>query len=246
MRFAAIADIHGNHSALEAVLADIAAQGISEIVNLGDCFSGPLEAGKVADLLIATDMPTVRGNHDRYLVDRDVAAMHASDSFAFRQLSAAHLDWLRALPPSLVYGDDVYLCHATPDDDNLYWLEQVSPDGRVSLRPIEEIEVAAAGVSQSLVLCGHSHVPRIVRLRDGRLIVNPGSVGCPGYDDDLPYPHKLETGHPMACYAIFEKADAGWTATFRAVAYDHMAASALAARNGRAEWASALAIGWLR
>jgi len=45
MRFAAIADIHGNHLALEAVLADIRAQGIEEIVNLGDFFSGPLEAG---------------------------------------------------------------------------------------------------------------------------------------------------------------------------------------------------------
>ncbi len=44
MRFAAIADIHGNHLALEAVLADIRAQGIEEIVNLGDFFSGPLEA----------------------------------------------------------------------------------------------------------------------------------------------------------------------------------------------------------
>ena len=45
MRFAAIADVHGNYLALEAVLADIRAQGISGIVHLGNMASGPLEAG---------------------------------------------------------------------------------------------------------------------------------------------------------------------------------------------------------
>ena len=49
MRFAAIADIHGNHLALEAVLDDISSQGIEEIVNLGDFFSGPLEAFLLPD-----------------------------------------------------------------------------------------------------------------------------------------------------------------------------------------------------
>lgn len=69
MRFAAIADVHGNHLALEAVLADIKAQGIDTVVNLGDCFSGPLEAGLTADLLIPLNALTVRGNHDRALID---------------------------------------------------------------------------------------------------------------------------------------------------------------------------------
>ena len=45
MRFAAIADVHGNYLALEAVVADIRAQGIDDIVNLGDMASGPLDAG---------------------------------------------------------------------------------------------------------------------------------------------------------------------------------------------------------
>ena len=51
MRLAAIADIHGNASALEAVLADITAQGIADIVNLGDHLSGPLEAGRTAEVV---------------------------------------------------------------------------------------------------------------------------------------------------------------------------------------------------
>jgi predicted phosphodiesterase len=61
MRFAAIADVHGNCLALEAVLEDIAAQGITEVVNLGDHLSGPLEASRTADLLIEHNFPSVLG-----------------------------------------------------------------------------------------------------------------------------------------------------------------------------------------
>ena len=52
MKFAAIADIHGNYIALEAVLADADSFGITDVVNLGDHLSGPLEASRTADLLI--------------------------------------------------------------------------------------------------------------------------------------------------------------------------------------------------
>lgn len=246
MRFAAIADVHGNCAALEAVLADIAALGIRDIVNLGDCFGGPLEAGRTADLMLLLDMEaarTVRGNHDRYLLEMSAAALGASDAHAHRQLAPRHFDWLRKLPSSMVYRDDVFLCHATPADDNLYWLEKVSPEGHVCLRRQEEIEAMAEGIEQPLILCGHSHIARVVQLSDGRLIVNPGSVGCQAYDDDQPVFHKVETGHAMACYAVLEKTGRGWVPQFRHVAYDHMAMSRLAAENGRPDWASALATG---
>jgi diadenosine tetraphosphatase ApaH/serine/threonine PP2A family protein phosphatase len=243
MRFAAIADIHGNDLALEAVLADIAGQGITDIVNLGDCFSGPLEAGRVAERLLSLAIPTVRGNHDRYLIEQRPQDMHISDAAAFRQLGPAHLDWLRSLPVELIYRGEVYLCHATPADDNLYWLDMAVADGNVVLRPQAEIEALAAGVDAPLILCGHTHIPRMAALTGGRLIVNPGSVGCPAYDDDKPYPHKVETGHALASYAVLEKSAAGWTAQFRNVGYDNMAMSALAGANGRPEWASALATG---
>jgi hypothetical protein len=42
-RFAVLSDIHGNLSALEAVLADIASRSVSQIVNLGDHLQGPLD-----------------------------------------------------------------------------------------------------------------------------------------------------------------------------------------------------------
>lgn len=246
MRFAAIADVHGNHLALEAVLEDIRRQGITDIVNLGDCFSGPLTAGKTADILTRLDAVTVRGNHDRYLIAQAPEAMHVSDSTAYRELTERHLDWLRSLPFSATYRSEAYLCHATPANDNVYWLESVSPDGHVYLKPLEEIEALASGIDFPLILCGHTHIPRAVRLSDGRLIVNPGSVGCPAYDDDLPYHHKVEAGHPFASYVILEKQGERWLPVFRNVAYDHMAMAKLAAENGREEWASGLATGWLR
>ena len=81
--------------------------------------------------------------------------------------------------------------------------------------------------------------------KDGRIILNPGSVGCPGYDDDEPVFHKVETGSPHARYAIIEKTDSTWNAEFRLVSYDHMAASRLAASRGQREWANVVATGWL-
>jgi diadenosine tetraphosphatase ApaH/serine/threonine PP2A family protein phosphatase len=245
MRFAAIADIHGNCLALEAVLADISAQRITDIVNLGDHLSGPLEAGRTADLLMSLDLVSISGNHDRYLIEHALGEMHSWEADAYAQLSEAHLDWLRSLPFSCVWNDEVYLCHATPQDDNRYWLESVSADGILHLKPLAEIAALADGVAQPLILCGHSHIPRAVRLSDGRMIVNPGSVGCPAYDDVTPHFHKVEAATPLASYAVLEKVAAGWQVDFRLVAYDHMAMSRLAASNGRADWAAGLATGWL-
>jgi diadenosine tetraphosphatase ApaH/serine/threonine PP2A family protein phosphatase len=245
LRFAAIADIHGNAAALEAVLADIVDRGIDDIVNLGDNLSGPLDAGRTADMLMAYDFPSVAGNHDRYLIDRPRAAMHEWETDALDQLGDSHLDWLRSLPFSRVWRDEVYMCHATPDDDNRYWLEAVSDSGIVHLKPEAEIAALAGAIPQSLILCGHSHLPRAVRLADRRLIVNPGSVGCPAYDDIHPVYHKVEAGVPAAAYAIIEKTGQAWDVTFRQVAYDHQAMARLAADRNRPDWAAALSRGWL-
>jgi diadenosine tetraphosphatase ApaH/serine/threonine PP2A family protein phosphatase len=246
MRFAAIADVHGNYLALEAVLADIRAQGITEIVNLGDMASGALDARRTMDLLMALDAVHVLGNHDRYLIDREPDKMGSWDRPAHAQLDAKHLDWLRAVPMTQVFRGQVFLCHATPDHDEVYWLEQVLPDGSVRMAALDAIEAAAKGISQKLILCAHSHIARAVRLRDGRLIVNPGSVGCPGYrDSHPPIPHVVEAGTPGARYAIVELVGQAWQVTFRHVPYDHEVMAALARNNGMPALASALATGWI-
>ncbi|MEH2524559.1 MULTISPECIES: metallophosphoesterase family protein [unclassified Bradyrhizobium] len=246
MRFAAIADVHGNYLALEAVLADIHAQGIGDIVNLGDMASGPLDARRTMDALMALDAVHVLGNHDRYLIDRPPEKMGSWDRPAHALLTTEHLDWLRTVPSTRIVRDHVFLCHATPADDNVYWLETVTPDGSVRMSPLEAIEKEAEGISQSLILCAHTHIARAVRLGDGRLVVNPGSVGVPGFSYNVPFPHLIEAGTPDARYAILEFADASWRITFRHVPYDHDAMAALARRNGDAEFASALSTGWIR
>src|SRR5271156_3488504 len=100
MRFAAIADVHGNYLALEAVIADIRAQGVDEIADLGDMASGPLDARRTMDALMALDAVPVLGNHDRWLIDRPGEKMGSWERPAFAQLDTFHLDWLRKVPPT--------------------------------------------------------------------------------------------------------------------------------------------------
>ncbi|PDT52551.1 MULTISPECIES: metallophosphoesterase family protein [Sinorhizobium] len=245
MKIAVISDIHGNDLALEAVLADIDAQGIDDIVNLGDHLSGPLNAARTADLLIDRGMPAIRGNHDRYLLTLEPAKMGPSDRAACDELEPRHKEWLAALPETLVHRDTLFLCHGTPTSDETYWMEALTADGVVHMAARKAIERLADGVDYPVILCGHTHIPRAVRLADGRLLVNPGSVGCPGYDDDQPVAHNVETGAPDARYAIVECTSDGWTVSFRCLPYDHRAMSRLAAERGRADWAAALATGFL-
>ena len=246
MKFAAIADIHGNCLALEAVLADIAALGITEVVNLGDHVSGPLEARRTADLLMTRDFPSIQGDQDRRLVELGQRGPNASRRMDFRELEPRHFDWMASHPPTLVYGGDVFLCHGTPGDDAAYWLEAVTDAGVVTAAPLEAIEAEAVGIDASLILCAHTHLPRVVRLRDGRLVVNPGSVGLPGYEYAKPVPHIVEAGTPDACYAICERSRLGWCVSIRHVPYDNAAMAQMARENGARLWASALATGWIR
>ncbi len=246
MRIAVISDVHGNFAALQAVIADIAREDITEIVNLGDVFSGPLEARKCADYFLAQKFPTVCGNHDRYLCTKSRGQMGLSDGAAYDELEPRHIDWLKALPASLVIRGEVLLWHGAPGSDETYWLEHVTADGLTGMASIEAIEALAGGQDFPLILCGHTHIPRCARLRDGRLIVNPGSVGLPAYQHDQPVYHLMQAGNVHASYAIAEKHLRGWQVTFKLVPYDHMSMARLAADNGRADWASALATGWVR
>jgi len=244
-KFAVIADIHGNSDALAAVLADMDALGVTEAVNLGDHFSGPLDASGTARSLLSRDYPSIRGNHDRWLVEKTPEDMGLSDRAAYAQLRSEHLDWLRALPATLLVHGEVFLCHGTPTSDLRYWMERVDADGSLRSATIDQIEQQAMGVEASLILCGHTHLPRIRRLRDGRVLVNPGSVGCPAYDDETPVYHRVETGTPNASYAIAEKAVSGWSITFRSVPYNSARMVAMATSNGRDDWALALTTGWI-
>lgn len=243
-RLAVLADIHGNADALSAVFVDILDQSPDALVNLGDCFSGPLDAARTAHLLAGTSFAaTVRGNHDRWLSDPN--AMDAWDQRALTQLSPETLGWLATLPATAVV-DDAFLCHATPQNDLSYWLEAYTPDGAARRAPLDKITARARDIPQTLLLCGHTHVARAVRLADGRLVVNPGSVGCPGFTDhSAPSPRHICAGTPFAAYAILDRQGAQWTVSHRLVSYDTTNAVARARAAGFSDWMQALDTGWI-
>ncbi len=244
MRIAVISDIHGNRLALEAVLADIREQSPDQTVNLGDHASGPLEPAQTADILIGLNLPSIRGNHDRWVTTFKREDMGKTDRFTIDRLRSEHLDWLRGLPATLTLDGEVFMAHGTPASDETYWLEDITESGSVALRPVKVIEKAAEGFDFPILLCGHTHTQRMVRLRDGRIIVNPGSVGCPAYHDNEPKPHMVGTGAPDARYAILDRRSGAWSVSLRVVPYDHKAASAMALENGRKDWSKALGTGW--
>jgi len=243
MRIAVLADIHGNLRALEAVRADIAKRSPDVIVNLGDNVSGPLQAAATADLLMQQSYVHIRGNHDRQVIDRAPEKMGPSDRAAHGQLNGRHLAWLATLPPTQLLGEDVLLCHGSPKDDLEYLLEQVDGD-RVHLASTGRIQERLGDVQAALILCGHTHMPRTVSLPGGAVVVNPGSVGLPAYDDTWTALHYVETGSPHARYALIDWDPKVKRVEFVALEYDWESASKEAAQANRPDWAHALATGY--
>ena len=241
MRLAVLSDIHGNLPALEAVLADAGARGADAFVNLGDSVSGPLWPRETAELLMRHDWPTLAGNQERGMLAADPDAMGASDRFARERLSDAQLAWFAAQPGTLAYAPDIFLCHGTPDNDTHYLLEDVGEDGAYPASP-GAVARRIAGRAERLILCGHSHIARILWFPDGRVVANPGSVGLPAYSEEHPHWHVMEAGSPRARYALVTDGEVD----LLEVDYDFDAAAAKARAEGRDDWAFALRTGRAR
>ena len=227
--------MHGNALALDAVLADIARQGVDATLCLGDHVSGPLDPAGAADRLMALDGPVIKGNHDRWLAQgrRDDRDLDPTDQFASRVLRTDHHAWLASLPATAVFNGEVFLCHGTPGDDNTAWLDGWYRDRSITLPPEAAVTRLAEGIDYPVMLCGHTHMARSVRLRDGRQIINPGAVGL-----------QVVHGSPDARYAIVERSNGRWLTSLRVVEYDHHAAGRQAVENGFPAWQEALSTGW--
>lgn len=235
MTVAVISDVHGNAWALDAVLADARARGADTFLDLGDTLDGPLDPPGTADRLIALGALTVRGNHDRLMLERAEGTEHAA-------LRPEHLDWLAGFP-TVAEHEDLVLFHATPHDDLICLLDDPAPDGTHG-RSVEEVAALLDGVDAPLILCGHTHVPRLLELPGGRRVCNPGSVGLQAYREHGAEPWAIGSGSPRARYALLHREDGRWRVEPRTVAYDWAPAVAAARAAGREDWAVPLATGW--
>ncbi len=197
MRTAVISDIHGDHSALTLVLADIDAAACDRIVCLGDVVNGGEANAACIDELTARRVITVRGNHD--------------ESCA-QTRSGEEADWLRALPESHAEGDILFI-HISPRLD-----DRAIKDRFIARGVLDD-------TAHRIVFIGHVHAPlffgwkgasvgaarphpttynRPLRLDPGdRYIICPGSVGFP------------RDGDPAPRYAIYD--DQSCSVEFRRV-----------------------------
>src|SRR5215207_177580 len=236
MRIAVISDIHGNLRALEEVLHDISERAVDLTVNLGDCVTSPLWPRETLELLDTLALPTVRGNHDRW-IDHEPDAAGDTESVLFTRavLSAAQRRQLFDLPPSLEVTEGVLAVHGSPRSDVEYLLE-TKVNGQLARLTADVVEERLGDVDAGLILCGHSHTQHLASDRRGRLVLNPGSVGCPRYADNA---DRLtnEAGSPHARYAVATKRGSSWTIEMIAVAYPVAPVVEQAERNGRPDWA---------
>ena len=236
-KYAVISDVHGNRSALEVVLENIKKRGIHLIFNLGDCLYGPLDPAGTADLLMSHEIISVSGNEDRILIENDPdSEENPSLSYVRSVLKDDHYKWLKSLEQTLIFDTDFFLCHGTPENDMEYLLQNVTKTGVVQ-REANEIMEMLSDINRKVILCGHDHIQNTKKLPDGKIIVNPGSVGLPAYTDFMPFPHKMQAGTPHARYCIISKTENDHRIENISVKYDWDTASKTAETNGRPDWA---------
>jgi predicted phosphodiesterase len=246
MRIAILSDIHGNLPALEAVITDLKQRTPDLTVNLGDCVSGPLWPRETCDLLMAKDWKTIRGNCDREAGGPSRPTDYDMDAFAWDRLDNSHRAWLAGLSKPQLVAENIFACHGTPTDDDDYLSDDIT-SGLLSAPAPATIAARLGDVAAQLILCGHSHVPRIVQSSDGRTVLNPGSVGLPAYASEWERETYLaESGSPHARYALVTKRNAGFDIELIAIDYNFELAAQKAGTEGRADYVKALRTGTMR
>ena len=164
---AIISDIHANHSALTAVLKDIDAMGINEIICLGDIGGYYCEINECCDTLRERDIFSLMGNHDWYLVtgERCPRSNSVNRCIDYQRtiISKENLNWLASLKPQ-AQRSPLNIVHGGWSD------------------PIDEYVFPSsdyfAQFPGEFFASGHTHVSTI--LTDGKkTYCNPGSVGQP-------------------------------------------------------------------
>ncbi|MFI8523477.1 metallophosphoesterase family protein [Promicromonospora sukumoe] len=225
-RVALISDVHGNLTALDAVLDDLRRRGVDQIVNLGDFVGKGPRGRQVVDRCAEVCDINVRGNWDDFL---PTLGDDASPGMVWwrDELRPDQHEWLRTLPLShdlLMSGRRIRLFHASA----------TSPHVRVrASHTAEEFD----GMFANTPMTGDGPVPSMVGYGDihetfvevnrGRTLFNVGSVGNP-LDEPEPSYVLLEG-------ALGEQAPGRFSMQIVRVPYDVESEIAAAARLGMPE-----------
>lgn len=241
-KIAILSDVHANSWALESVVEDIRKRSPDYVLNLGDSLYGPLDPRGTFKLLQEIEAVSVSGNEDRLIVE-NLNNRRASGTlrFVLQQLEVDAKWWLRSLPPNYTINDMIYMCHGTPFSDSEYLIEEIECNRLVNKGP-ERATGLTGMIGQRIVLCGHSHLPGIIET-GSKVVINPGSVGCPAYEDDHPRYHRVENFSPKARYCVIAISAAGIVVDHIALDYDYKAAASQASLNGQPDWAKWLITG---
>jgi predicted phosphodiesterase len=187
MRIAIVSDIHGNRTALEAVLADLRQTSPDLILHGGDLADAGASPAEIVDRIRDLGWPGVVGNTDEMLFMPESLQEFATQSpklqplFAVIEEMAAstrealgeeRLAWLRGLPRIQMHGS-MALVHASPDDR---W-RAPAPEASDA-----ELESVYAPLGQPVAVYGHIH-RSYIRSVSGMVIANTGSVSL-SYDGD--------------------------------------------------------------
>ena len=184
MRLAVVSDIHGNLTALEAVVESLKLDQPDLVVQAGDLAVIGARPGEVVDLIRSLGWRSLLGNTDEMLWDSSARSQQEERAPKLRawlnvlfdtlapwardRLSDAQLDWLRSLPSELRLSETAVM-HAGPGD---LWRAPM-PDALDA-----ELSATYAPMGAGLIIYGHIHRP-FVRTVGGFTLVNCGSVGLP-------------------------------------------------------------------
>lgn len=187
MRIAIVADIHGNRTAFEAVLADLRQTSPDLILHGGDLAAGGASPVEIVDRIRDLGWQGVVGNTDEMLFKPESLREFARQSPTLQPLFAAveemavatrealgaeRLDWLRRLPRMQIRGP-LALVHASPESP---WR---APGPAAS---DAELESVYGPLGQPIAVYAHIH-RSYVRSVSGRIVANTGSVSL-SYDGD--------------------------------------------------------------
>lgn len=220
-RIAIISDIHGNLPALEAVLADIEARGITRIYGLGDLAGKGPSGAEVIDISRRVCVATVQGNWDESLAN---AEPDTTVVWHRRQLGPERLAWLRDLPGTVDFrlsGRLVRLFHAS--QRGVYHRVRQYDSREDHLAMFDNTDFTGAGPVPDIVGYGDVHTAYVKSFAD-KCLFNAGSVGNP-----------LDI--PLACYALLEgrldgAEPAPWTVSLVRLPYDIKASIRQARASG--------------